>query len=51
VTPDGRAIADLLVGNYRYECVRSDGLRSPAETSLDVSYPGPFPITTPARSP
>ena len=44
VTPDGRAISGVVLGPYRYECVRSDGLRSPASTGVDSRYPGPFPI-------
>ena len=43
VTPDGRAIADVLIGTYQYECVRSDGLRMPA-TSDDRVAAGPFAI-------
>ena len=44
VTPDGRAITNVVVGNYRYECVRSDGLRSQASTGGDSTYAGPFAI-------
>jgi hypothetical protein len=44
VTPDGRSVANLLVGGFRYECVRSDGLRSPVSAQIDARYPGPFAI-------
>ncbi len=45
VTPDGRSITNVLLGSYRYECVRSDGLRMSATSgSGDATYPGPYPI-------
>ena len=44
VTPDGRAIANVLLGQVRYECLRSDGLRMQGTWGNDSTYTGPFPI-------
>ena len=44
VTPDGRSIAKALLGQFRYECVRSDGLRIRGEWGVDSTLAGPFPI-------
>jgi hypothetical protein len=44
VTRDGRSLAGILIGPYRYECVRSDGLKMPASSGTDRIVPGPVPI-------
>ena len=44
VTADGRSLANVVVGEYRYDCVRSDGLRTQAFSGVDFRYPGPFAI-------
>ena len=44
VTPDGRTVANVLLGQFRYECIRSDGLHIRGESGVDTTFPGPFPI-------
>ena len=44
VTADGRSIAKVLFGGFRYDCLRSDGLRIPAVPGGDSTFAGPFPI-------
>jgi len=44
VTADGRSLANVVVGEYRYDCVRSDGLRTQTFSGVDFRYPGPFAI-------
>ena len=44
VTPDGRSIASVRVTRYRYECVRSDGLRTTVSSPTESRFAGPFPI-------
>jgi len=44
VLPGGRQIANLLLGGYRYDCVRSDGFRSTEGSEVDRVFPGPFAI-------
>ena len=44
VAPDGRAVADVLVTRYSYECIRSDGQRSAGFAPTVSRLPGPFPI-------
>jgi hypothetical protein len=44
VTRDGRSLTGILIGPYRYECVRSDGLKMPASSGTDRIVSGPVPI-------
>ena len=44
VTPDGRSVTSVRVTRYRYECVRSDGLRITVPSSTESRFAGPFPI-------
>ena len=44
VLPGGRQFANLLIGGYRNDCVRSDGFKSTEGTEIDRTFPGPFPI-------
>ena len=52
VTSDGRTIDKVLLGGFRYDCVRSDGLRTTGSSGVDSTFAGPFPIALPnGRSP
>lgn len=44
VAADGRSLADVLLGGFRYDCVRSDGLRLQGTSGVDSTFAGPFPI-------
>ena len=44
VTPDGRSVTDVSATRYRYECVRSDGLRTTLFSAATSRFAGPFAI-------
>lgn len=44
VTSGGRSVGKVLLGGFRYDCLRSDGLRSSGSSGVDSTFAGPFPI-------
>ena len=45
VTPDGRALVNMLLGGYGADCVQQQGLRRVEWSGVDLTVAGPVPIT------
>jgi hypothetical protein len=44
VTPDGRALVNILLGGYGADCVQQQGLRRVEWSGVDIKVAGPVPI-------